>query len=156
MKPEPVSQFDPSDDSQLHVVVHVTDQNDNSPKFSRPVFTGGISTDIEYGTEIMAVEAEDADMGENAVLEYRICGEVEHSGYEGAALNTTAAFLLHPTTGNIRLNFDPQRDQKGYFSFPVCVADRGGRRDTAQVRIYLLREDQRVMFVVRSHPEEVK
>merc|ERR1719411_966156 len=120
------------------------------------MFTGGISTDIDFGTAFMQVQAKDADYGLNAELEFFICSKVTPIVYEGMDLNTTTAFVMDPVTGEIILNFDPQKNQKGYFGFDVCVRDIGGQTDQAEVYIYLLREDQRVKFVLRSHPEEVR
>lgn len=155
-KPQEVQEFDPSDDSLLQVIIFVNDQNDNSPEFNQDMFTGGISTDIDFGTAFMQVKAVDADYGMNAELEYFICSKVMPIVYEGMDLNTTTAFVMDPVTGEIILNFDPQKNQKGYFGFDVCVRDIGGKTDKAQVYIYLLREDQRVKFVLRNHPEEIR
>ena len=155
-KPQEITDFDPSDDSLLQVVIFINDQNDNSPEFSQAMFTGGISTDIDFGTAFMQVQAEDADYGLNAELEYFICSKVTPIVYEGMDLNTTTAFVMDPVTGEIILNFDPQKNQKGYFGFDVCVRDIGGQTAQAEVYIYLLREDQRVKFVLRSHPEEIR
>ena len=44
----------------------------------------------------------------------------------------------------------------GYFAFHVSVRDTFGHVDKATVQIYLLREDQRVRFVFRSHPAEIR
>lgn len=38
----------------------------------------------------------------------------------------------------------------------VLANDTGGLRDMARVFIYLLREDQRVMFVLRQQPIEIR
>ena len=54
------------------------------------------------------------------------------------------------------LNFDPQKGMKGYFAFHVSVRDGFGHADKATVQIYLLREDQRVRFVFRSQPAEIR
>lgn len=40
--------------------------------------------------------------------------------------------------------------------FQVLANDTGGLQDEAHVFIYLLREDQRVRFVLRAHPSEVR
>lgn len=40
--------------------------------------------------------------------------------------------------------------------FQVLANDTGGLQDMARVFIYLLREDQRVRFVLRQHPPEVR
>ena len=155
-KPVNISKFDPSDDSLLELVIFINDQNDNSPQFSQKLFTGGISTDIDFGTTFMQVSAEDPDFGLNAQLEYLICSQITPRSYEGTDLNSTTAFAMDPVTGSIQLNFDPQKNQKGYFDFDVCVRDIGGNNDSAKVYIYLLREDQRVRFVLRNHPEDIR
>ena len=65
-------------------------------------------------------------------------------------------FVMDRDTGAITLNFDPQRQMKGYFDMEVFVNDTGGLSDTARVFIYLLREDQRVKFVLRQHPQQLR
>jgi hypothetical protein len=65
-------------------------------------------------------------------------------------------FLVDRETGEVQLNFDPQQGMKGYFDFMVLVNDTGGLQDVARVFIYLLREDQRVRFVLRQQPPELR
>lgn len=65
-------------------------------------------------------------------------------------------FLVDRLTGAVSLNFDPQRRMKGYFDFEVLANDTDGLFDKSRVFIYLLREDQRVRFVLRQHPPEVR
>lgn len=65
-------------------------------------------------------------------------------------------FLVDKETGAVQLNFDPQQGMKGYFDFMVLANDTGGLQDMARVFIYLLREDQRVRFVLRQHPTEIR
>ncbi len=150
-------EFDPKDDRLLRVVVFVNDIDDNSPQFVKPVFTGGIATDVDFGTPFMTVHAVDADYGKNARLEYSLDGEIVASlGSEGVEDIKKPPFLVHPDTGDIVLNFDPQKGMKGYFDFGVSASDRSGHVDKAKVQIYLLREDQRVKFVMRSHPSEMR
>lgn len=48
--------FDPHDDTMLRVVVKVNDINDNSPKFMKKVFTGGVTTESDFGTEFMQIK----------------------------------------------------------------------------------------------------
>lgn len=43
-----------------------------------------------------------------------------------------------------------------FVHFQVLANDTGGLQDEAHVFIYLLREDQRVRFVLRSHPSEIR
>ena len=152
--PEDVEEFDPSDDSLLSIVVYVNDINDNPPVFSQQVFTGGISTDIDFGTAFMAVQAFDRDYA--STLQYSLCSPITPIVSEGFEPSSLEPFAVDSGTGDILLNFDPQTHQKGHFTFSVCVKDEGGLSDRAEVFIYLLREDQRVKFVMRSHPEEIR
>jgi hypothetical protein len=49
-------QIDATDSSVLHVIVNVKDINDNAPKFIKQIFTGGFTTETDYGTEFMRVK----------------------------------------------------------------------------------------------------
>ena len=162
--PEAVPAFQAEDDTLLRLTVHVEDVNDNRPAFDRDVFTGGVSTDIGFGTKFMRVSATDRDAGINAEVEYTMCSEVERVDAEGFGAESRQLFLVEAATGEVVLNFDPQENQKGYFGFDVCAEDKGlgwegeGEAGTGRARVivYLLREDQRVKFVTRSQPEEIR
>ena len=54
----PINQttFDPKDDTLLKVIITINDINDNSPKFISKVFTGGVTTDADFGAEFMQVK----------------------------------------------------------------------------------------------------
>lgn len=48
--------FDETDDTLLRVVVKVNDINDNAPQFVNKVFTGGVTTEADFGTQFMHVK----------------------------------------------------------------------------------------------------
>lgn len=148
--------FNDSDDTLLKVVVTVTDINDNPPKFISKVFTGGVTTEADFGTQFMNIKAVDLDMEENANVNYYQIGKIQMTLTEGLDDIRIQPFLVDKLTGAVSLNFDPQRGMKGYFDFMVLANDTDGLQDTARVFIYLLREDQRVRFVLRQHPPEVR
>lgn len=50
------TQFDTHDDTLLRVVIRVNDINDNAPHFLKRVFTGGITTEADFGTEFMHIK----------------------------------------------------------------------------------------------------
>lgn len=55
--PPPLSQgFIQDDDSLLKVLVFVNDINDNAPEFVKRVFTGGVTTEADFGTEFMQIK----------------------------------------------------------------------------------------------------
>lgn len=54
--PGNVSSFLTEDDTLLKVIVNVNDVNDHSPKFVKRIFTGGVTTSADFGTEFMKVK----------------------------------------------------------------------------------------------------
>ncbi|XP_047019108.1 cadherin-23 [Helicoverpa zea] len=142
--------------STLTVHVIVNDVNDNAPMFTNKIFTGGITTEADFGIEFMHVKAIDLDEDENAKISYYLIGDVKETLTEGLENLAVSPFLVNVETGAVSLNFDPQKGMKGYFDFKVLANDTGGLQDEAHVFIYLLREDQRVRFVLRSHPSEIR
>ncbi|KAH8293460.1 hypothetical protein KR054_000643 [Drosophila jambulina] len=153
----PSSQHDPEADSTIvKVKVRVLDINDNPPRFRSKIFTGGITTNADFGLKFMRVEATDADEGENGKIGYYQVGDIRQTLSEGLENVRKAPFLLDSETGEVQLNFDPQKGMKGYFDFMVLANDTLGMRDVAHVFIYLLREDQKVRFVFRLQPDELR
>ena len=51
---------DEADDTTLKVVVNVIDVNDNPPKFVSKIFTGGVTTEADFGTQFMQVKVKSA------------------------------------------------------------------------------------------------
>lgn len=145
------------DDSTLvQVRVFVQDINDNAPQFQSKVFTGGLTTAADFGTVIMELQATDLDSGANAQMHYYQTGDIQQTLTEGLDHLSKPPFLVDAATGAVLLNFDPQKGMKGYFDFMVLVNDTAGYQDEAHVFIYLLREDQRVKFVLRQQPSQVR
>lgn len=54
--PPPNQGFIQDDDSLLKVLVFVNDINDNTPEFVKRVFTGGVTTEADFGTEFMQIK----------------------------------------------------------------------------------------------------
>lgn len=117
--PQPQSFFNEDDDTLLKVIIQVKDVNDNAPKFIHRVFTGGVSTATSFGTKFMHVQAEDADIDENAIISYYQVGRIQMTLTEGLDHLQRPPFSVDRESGAIQLNFDPQRGMKGYFDFMV-------------------------------------
>ncbi|XP_046805505.1 cadherin-23 [Lucilia cuprina] len=145
-----------SDSTIVRVKVKVLDVNDNPPRFRTKIFTGGITTNADFGTRFMRVEAVDLDEGINAKINYYQVGDIRQTLSEGLENVRSSPFLVDQETGEIQLNFDPQKGMKGYFDFMVLANDTAGMKDVAHVFIYLLREDQKVRFVFRLQPNELR
>ena len=100
--------------------VTVSDINDNPPKFLKKVFTGGITTNSEFGHEILFLEANDPDFGRNAKLRYYLSPHsMTKTLSEGLENLPLYPFLVDKNSGSIKLNFIPQTGMKGYFDFEV-------------------------------------
>ncbi|XP_053680882.1 cadherin-23 [Anopheles nili] len=140
----------------LKATVYVNDINDNSPVFESKIFTGGISTSSQFGATILRLKANDADDGLNGLVRYYRHGEVRKTLAEGLDDLRHDPFLVDAETGNVLLNFFPQKSMRGYFDFPVTANDSYGCHDRAHVFIYLIREDQRVKFILRQRPSEIR
>nr|XP_027198229.1 cadherin-23-like [Dermatophagoides pteronyssinus] len=154
--PHRVERFDPKDNSMLQVLIGIKDVNDNPPKFIKKIFSGGITTDTDYGTIFMSVKAIDPDVGAHSHVSYYIVSDVRKSFYEGLENVPLKPFEINQRTGEISLKFDPQKGMKGYFEFEVKANDTDGLYDIAKVFIYLLRGDQRVKFILRLTPQELR
>lgn len=144
------------DSTLVKVTVFVDDINDNPPVFESKIFTGGVTTETDFGTPFMQVKAVDEDDGPNAKVTYYKIGDTHKTLTEGLENMNAEPFLVDRDTGSVHLNFDPLKGMKGYFDFMVIANDTDGFQDTAHVFIYLLREDQRVRFVLRQQPAEVR
>ncbi|NXP29942.1 CADH1 protein, partial [Scytalopus superciliaris] len=62
----------------MEIIITVTDQNDNRPVFTQPVFVGYIAENAKPGTSVMTVNATDADDGinvNNGIISYSILSE---------------------------------------------------------------------------------
>ncbi|ETN63913.1 hypothetical protein AND_004358 [Anopheles darlingi] len=140
----------------LKVTIYVNDINDNSPVFESKIFTGGISTSYQFGASILQLKAHDDDDGLNGLVRYYRLSEIRKTLAEGLDELRSDPFLVDADTGQVLLNFFPQKSMRGYFDFSVTANDSFGCADRAHVFIYLIREDQRVKFILRQRPSEIR
>lgn len=58
--------------AETHVVVEVTDENDNSPQFSQASYQASLDENTPVGVSVLKVEATDVDEGKNGFVTYTI------------------------------------------------------------------------------------
>lgn len=80
-------------------------------------------------------QAVDMDSGLNAEIKYYITSPIVRKMSIGLENVRSDPFLLNKKTGEISLNFDPQKDMKGYFEFDILANDTDGFYDTAKVNV---------------------
>uniref|UniRef100_A0A8C5CQG2 FAT atypical cadherin 2 n=1 Tax=Gadus morhua TaxID=8049 RepID=A0A8C5CQG2_GADMO len=100
--------------AETHVVVEITDENDNSPTFSQVSYKASVAENGPVGSSVIQVVAEDQDKGKNGIITYAI------------ANTDTIPFTIDPFTGLISTSehLDYER-MKRVFHLRVWALDSG-------------------------------
>lgn len=106
------------------VVVHIQDENDNPPAFTRAEYSGFISESASVNSVVLTdknvplvIRATDADRESNALLVYQIVEPSVHN-----------YFAIDPTTGAIHTVLSLDYEETRVFHFTVQVHDMGTPR----------------------------
>eukprot|EP00794_Sanderia_malayensis_P011815 gene11815-13039_t len=131
------------------VIISIKDVNDNAPKFTQVEYRGGVSENAKYGTNVLQVRALDADTGINSVVVYSIFGHRPND-----------LFSIDPKTGWIKSAQLLTGKEGQNFAFSVLVKDNGAKEPcfnhTAQVKIFVLTDNQRVVLTMGVAPQLVR
>ncbi|XP_071005654.1 cadherin-24-like [Oncorhynchus clarkii lewisi] len=128
------------------VTVRLSDVNDNPPHFRKSAWSFSISELAAPGVEVGRLSATDADLGENAMLEYTIL-----DGEEGDTFNITGRDQEAVIVLNKLLDYE----RCGSYSFSVEVMNpivdarflrKGPFKDRANVRVMVLNADEPPRF----------
>ena len=99
--------------SSQSLVVTVTDINDNAPLFNGS-FSASVSENSALGLLVAMVTAQDADEGQNAVLEYRI-----------ASGNTGGVFSIDASNGSVGVAGDIDYESIASYNLTIEARDSG-------------------------------
>ena len=137
--------FSPMLQSSAQIYVELQDENDNDPQFSEPFYRIQILESASIGTEILILEASDADTGSNADLVFSILH-----------INVPLLFKINETSGAIATNstFNVDMDITSSYVISVAVSDRGSpqpRIDTALIFVEVLQDN---MYLPEFIPPE--
>ena len=94
--------------------ITVTDINDNPPIFSRASYTGSVYENRGSPTVVATVQATDADIGNNSMIDYSIL-----------PTSPDAAFFAVAANGDITAIAPFDRETKDTYRFTVMAKDRG-------------------------------
>ncbi|KAJ8298114.1 hypothetical protein KUTeg_024645 [Tegillarca granosa] len=105
--------------NKVKITVHITDVNDNGPKFSQKnnIYKAIVKEDAAIYTRILKIVATDADIGENAALSYMISGG-----------NDENKFDINAGNGQITLNGSLDREIQDSYVLQIMVTDSGKNR----------------------------
>uniref|UniRef100_A0A8C6UYA7 Cadherin EGF LAG seven-pass G-type receptor 1a n=1 Tax=Neogobius melanostomus TaxID=47308 RepID=A0A8C6UYA7_9GOBI len=96
------------------VVIQVVDVNDNAPMFVSTPFQASVLENVAIGHSVIHIQANDADSGENARLEYRLTGTTP--GFP---------FVVNNSTGWITVCEELDRETTEFYTFGVEARDHG-------------------------------
>ncbi|GCB72092.1 hypothetical protein scyTo_0001822 [Scyliorhinus torazame] len=107
----------PERSGSAQIIISVKDANDNTPVFSRPVYTISLLEDAPKGALVIKLNATDLDDGLN--------GEILYSFSNHASGRVRELFGLDSKTGEIRVRGDLNNEEKSVFEINVQATDRG-------------------------------
>ncbi|RXN33018.1 neural-cadherin-like protein [Labeo rohita] len=121
------------------VIINVWDINDNAPIFACAPDSchGDVAENSPSGTSVMemtATDLDDAAVGQNAVLAYRIVGNAALNGANSGA----DVFSINPATGTVSVAMSGlDREQTDSYVLVVEARDGGGMIGTATATIHV-------------------
>jgi hypothetical protein len=101
---------------KAQVIIHFTDMNDESPKFSKSSYSSQISEDSPVGSPVLRVTAVDLDEGLNGDLFYFISGG-----------NDADQFQVDPASGLISITKELDREMQDRYLLNITAQDNGER-----------------------------
>ncbi|XP_026092884.1 cadherin-11-like [Carassius auratus] len=128
------------------VTVHLSDVNDNPPRFTQIMWSFSVSELAVPGVEIGRLSATDADLGENARMDFMIVDGEAGDTFNITGLNQEAVILLNKAV---------DYERRSTYTLAVEVQNpnvdsrflrRGPFKDRAMVRITVLNADEPPKF----------
>ncbi|XP_041122453.1 protocadherin-12 isoform X2 [Polyodon spathula] len=108
----------PSFSLTKHLTVHVMDENDNAPVFSKSLYEVSFQENNPHGLYILTVKAHDVDLG--------LSGNITYSIKDSNKLEKPAgSFIIHPTDGMIYAQQSLDFEQTKYLTLIVEATDNG-------------------------------
>lgn len=108
--------------SLLHVNVTVQDINDNSPVFNQSRYYASVPENATIGTPVLAVNATDADAGDNGRIEYSISRRQS---------DREEMFRIDPETGMVYVNKALDYETKMQHELVIFAKDFGAQQQTS-------------------------
>uniref|UniRef100_A0A8D3DQ62 Cadherin-23 n=1 Tax=Scophthalmus maximus TaxID=52904 RepID=A0A8D3DQ62_SCOMX len=144
------------DPSLLEVRILLEDINDQKPRFTKAEYTAGVAANAKVGSELIKVVALDNDIGNNSVVQYHIVTIRYFQSQSNGSEDVGSIFTIGLTDGIIRTYDLFTAYNPGYFQLEILACDFAGHSTTANVNIYILRDDQRVKIVFNEIPDLVR
>ncbi|XP_071003706.1 protocadherin-10-like isoform X2 [Oncorhynchus clarkii lewisi] len=126
----------PSLATSKSIKVHVSDENDNAPRFTQPVYDVYVTENNVPGAFIHAVSAVDPDVGPNALITYSIL----ECDIQGMSVDTYVS--INQDTGYLYALRSFDYEQLKEFSFMVQAKDSGSPELSSNSTVNVIIVDQ--------------
>ncbi|RXN23814.1 protocadherin-12-like isoform X1 [Labeo rohita] len=128
-----------------HLTVHVLDENDNAPMFTKGVYRSVLKENNTPGFQFLNVEARDVDLD--------LSGRVSFSIRESNELGTpTAFFSVHPSSGAVTVQQSLDYEESHSYSFIVEAVDQGYPPMTSSATVLVEIQDVNDNYPVIHEP----
>ena len=98
------------------VTVTITDVNDNRPTFSQDVYNKTLAENLNPGTTVMTLQANDSDTGDNGNVTYAI---------DSSSQEIIDTFRIAQMTGVLTTKVELDREVKSFYTIPIKASDHG-------------------------------
>ncbi|KAF7668920.1 hypothetical protein LDENG_00276180 [Lucifuga dentata] len=135
----------PSKSNTARVVIDVSDENDHSPVFTKPLYIGGVAEDAKTFTSVLQVQALDKDTGNYSSMLYHLnirppAGKDSKDSKDG--------FVIDPYTAVLKTAIMFRNMRRTYFKFEVVATDNYGQGHSSKAEIVVSVVNQLDMQVV--------
>lgn len=123
----------PTRTGTVKINITITDQNDNEPVFSKPVYNVTVKENLTVNSTILTVNATDADADDNGLISYKF-------GTRTLA-KVLETFDINSTSGEIRVKTLLDYEDKKNWTFKIEACDHGSPAKTSTVTVNIIVED---------------
>ncbi|XP_059919756.1 protocadherin alpha-8-like [Gadus macrocephalus] len=123
----------PHKSAHLNVTILVLDNNDNRPIFSQEVYSVMLRENVDIGTVVIKVQANDLDEGAN--------GQVEYAFGTDSTAKIVELFSLDKITGEILVKGKIDYETMDVYKIDIQASDKGQPPMTTDCRVIIKIED---------------
>lgn len=126
--------------AHTRLLIHVGDTNDNAPRFETDRYAAVIPEGSSPGTQVIQVDAKDADLGLNGQFYYVMTNE-----------SVTGMFVCDSSSGSISLTGKLDREAVAEYRMSIVAIDRGTPRMSSVTEVVVTVSDENDNAPVFTH-----
>uniref|UniRef100_A0A8D3EFM3 Protocadherin 2 alpha a 15 n=1 Tax=Scophthalmus maximus TaxID=52904 RepID=A0A8D3EFM3_SCOMX len=107
----------PVKSGNIEIIVDVLDVNDNSPVFTKELYSATLKENVPLGTVVIQVNATDLDQGANGEIIYSFGNEVD--------VKLMDPFSIDPNTGEIQVTGPIDFEKSKSYEIDIKASDKG-------------------------------